>query len=200
MTITINGNGTVTGVSVGGLPDGIVDTDMLAAGAVTSAKKGAGSILQVVTVNKTDKVSKPSISQGSETSAFFTATITPSSSSNKILVIAHANLGCGAANSVAMRIQRDGSTPSAGTLNGDSDGNRRYVASAGYVHDNGAQTNLHYTFLDSPSTTNATVYSIVGLHGSTGSTTITMNGGETDSNETWQHRSTSSITLMEVAV
>jgi len=38
MAITINGNGTLTGVSVGGLPDGIVDTDMLANNAVTAAK------------------------------------------------------------------------------------------------------------------------------------------------------------------
>jgi len=38
MPITFNGNGTITGVSVGGLPDGIVDTDMLAANAVTAAK------------------------------------------------------------------------------------------------------------------------------------------------------------------
>jgi len=38
MPIAINGSGTVTGVSVGGLPDGIVDTDMLAANAVTAAK------------------------------------------------------------------------------------------------------------------------------------------------------------------
>ena len=38
MPITINGNGTVTGISVGGLPDGIVDTDMLANSAVTAAK------------------------------------------------------------------------------------------------------------------------------------------------------------------
>ena len=38
MSITINGNGTVTGISVGGLPDGIVDTDMIAANAVTTAK------------------------------------------------------------------------------------------------------------------------------------------------------------------
>ena len=38
MPITINGSGTVTGISVGGLPDGIVDTDMIAAGAVNSAK------------------------------------------------------------------------------------------------------------------------------------------------------------------
>ena len=38
MAITINGDGTLTGISVGGLPDGIVDTDMLADNAVTSAK------------------------------------------------------------------------------------------------------------------------------------------------------------------
>jgi len=38
MTIQINGNGTVTGISVGGLPDGIVDTDMIAANAVLAAK------------------------------------------------------------------------------------------------------------------------------------------------------------------
>jgi len=41
MPITLNGNGTVTGVSVGGLPDGIVDTDMLAADAVTAPKIGS---------------------------------------------------------------------------------------------------------------------------------------------------------------
>ena len=40
MAITINGDGTITGVSVGGLPDGIVDTDMLAADAVTADKVG----------------------------------------------------------------------------------------------------------------------------------------------------------------
>jgi len=43
MPVTINGNGTITGVSVGGLPDGIVDTDMLAANAVSSAKLASGA-------------------------------------------------------------------------------------------------------------------------------------------------------------
>jgi len=38
MPIAINGSGTVTGISVGGLPDGIVDADMLASNAVTAAK------------------------------------------------------------------------------------------------------------------------------------------------------------------
>ncbi len=42
MPIAINGSGTLTGISVGGLPDGIVDADMLAANAVTSGKLASG--------------------------------------------------------------------------------------------------------------------------------------------------------------
>ncbi len=38
MAVTINSNGTITGIAVGGLPDGVVDTDTLAADAVTAAK------------------------------------------------------------------------------------------------------------------------------------------------------------------
>ena len=38
MPITINGSGTLTGVSVGGLPDGVVDADTLATDAVTTVK------------------------------------------------------------------------------------------------------------------------------------------------------------------
>lgn len=38
MPISISGDGTITGVSVGGLPNGIVDTDMLATSAVATAK------------------------------------------------------------------------------------------------------------------------------------------------------------------
>ena len=44
MTIVINGDGTITGISVGGLPDGIVDTDMLAASAVATAKIADGAV------------------------------------------------------------------------------------------------------------------------------------------------------------
>ena len=51
MPITINGDGTITGLSVGGLPDGSVDADTLAAGAavpadgsITTAKLANGSV------------------------------------------------------------------------------------------------------------------------------------------------------------
>ena len=41
MPVVINGDGTIAGLNVGGLPNGIVDTDMLAANAVSEAKLAA---------------------------------------------------------------------------------------------------------------------------------------------------------------
>ena len=41
MPITINGSGTLTGISTGGLPDGCIATDDLANNAVTAGKMGA---------------------------------------------------------------------------------------------------------------------------------------------------------------
>ena len=38
MPVTINGDGSITGLAVGGLPDGSVDADTLASSAVTTAK------------------------------------------------------------------------------------------------------------------------------------------------------------------
>ena len=63
MPITISGSGTITGLTTGGLPDGIVDTDMLATNAVStakvsdnaisSAKMGTGGIINVAHVQIT---------------------------------------------------------------------------------------------------------------------------------------------------
>ena len=89
MPISINGSGTVTGISVGGLPDGIVDTDMIAASAVTDAKAnpGLGKIV------KTSYVSTASFTDGTSTSYFdigsLTVNHTPLSSSNTLHVVAH---------------------------------------------------------------------------------------------------------------
>jgi hypothetical protein len=45
MPITINGSGTVTGITAGGLPDGVITTDDIAAGAVTDAKVNASAAI-----------------------------------------------------------------------------------------------------------------------------------------------------------
>ena len=48
MAITLNGGtGVITGVAVGGLPDGVVDADMLASGAVSYTHLTLPTILLV---------------------------------------------------------------------------------------------------------------------------------------------------------
>ena len=42
MAIVINGSGTITGISVGGLPDGVVDSGTLATNSVDSAELKMG--------------------------------------------------------------------------------------------------------------------------------------------------------------
>jgi hypothetical protein len=44
MAVVINGSGTVTGLSVGGLPDGTVDSDTLATDSVVAAKLGTNAV------------------------------------------------------------------------------------------------------------------------------------------------------------
>ena len=93
MAITINGSGTIGGVSVGGLPDGIVDTDMLASAAVTSAKVGSladsnmptGSVLQVKYSQIADITFSNSLTNNSYIHTGLS--ITPSSTSSKIVAI-----------------------------------------------------------------------------------------------------------------
>ena len=72
MPITINGSGTITGLSVGGLPDGTVDGDTLASGV-------GGKILQVVEATTTTEVSSTSATLAD---SGLSASITPASGSN----------------------------------------------------------------------------------------------------------------------
>jgi hypothetical protein len=110
MAIVINANdGTISGVAVGGLPDGIVDAGTLATNSVdsaelidgsidtahiatdqiTSAILPAGSILQVVTATTS---SNTQITSTTYTDTSLTANITPSSTSNKVLVLVSQNV------------------------------------------------------------------------------------------------------------
>ena len=44
MAVTINSNGTITGIAVGGLPDGVVDAGTLATNSVDSAELIDGAV------------------------------------------------------------------------------------------------------------------------------------------------------------
>jgi len=87
MAIAINGStNVITGVAVGGLPDGIVDTDMIAANAVTAAKSSGRKVLQVVQHEfTTGQFSTTSNSFVDVTG--FSKSITPVAASSKILAM-----------------------------------------------------------------------------------------------------------------
>ena len=77
MPVVINGSGTVTGISAGGLPDGIIQAADLASGV-------GGKILQVIQTVKKDKTTIQSASLTDITG--MSVTITPSSASSKVLI------------------------------------------------------------------------------------------------------------------
>ena len=56
MPVTINGDGSITGLSVGGLGSGVVNTATLADGAAVGSKLGAGSVIQAVSATTTSTV------------------------------------------------------------------------------------------------------------------------------------------------
>ena len=190
MPIGINGSGTITGVSVGGLPDGIVDTDMIAAAAVTAPKRGAGAILQVVTATKTDTTSTSS----SFADSGLSASITPASTSSKILILAMLG-GVGADNSSFKAKLVRGSTDVAV---GDSAGSRARATVQGQFSNSFNAGSFHMSALDSPSTTSATTYKV--QFGGNGGVTVYLNRIPRDSNGAAEDaRTASTLTLLEVA-
>lgn len=201
MSITINGNGTVTGISVGGLPDGIVDRDTLA----TQAK---GSILQVVPVFKGDRFRTTSTSFTDITG--MSVTITPIAANSKILVQGSVNGGNNHLNdySSAIRTMRSiagGSFSEDNKLNGLTDSNRlritfRAVSNAA----NGYHIPCGYAFtgVDDPSYSvgNAIIYKLQ-VQCQSSSYAYLLNGTEEnqDSNDVYNSRYMSSLIAMEIA-
>jgi len=168
MPIAINGSGTVTGISVGGLPDGIVDTDMIAANAVTAPKRGPGAILQVQHVFKGDRFSTSSNSWTDITN--LSISITPSSSSNKIIVMCHMGAAGTRQNNLdhgnAIRVMRDiggAGYSNSHKLNGNAASNRDRITYKGvgwsYNSDH-MPGGLGFSGVDDPSTTSAVTYKV----------------------------------------
>lgn len=197
MPITIDGDGTITGVSVGGLPDGIVDTDMIAAGAVTAAKRGAGGILQVQQSVKTNIFS--TTSDGFNDVTGLTVNITPTASSSKILVMCYVNYGTASDDvRLAARIVREESGTDSIISQADEDGNRTRAMWIGrHANLNGAQLHANIQILDDPDSTNELTYKF--QTGRIDGGTLVINNGRADSNSANHGRAISTITVMEVA-
>ena len=205
MAIVINGSGTVTGISVGGLPDGIVDSGTLATNSVDSAEliDGAvdaahlasgvgGKVLQVVQTVKTDTASHNGTSWSS---ALMSASITPTDDSNKILVMYSATMVVSDASyETYTSLWRD----STQIFLADAAGSRgRSSGIVGRVDAYAGET-LSQQYLDSPSSTSSITYTFKARSSGAGVYSY-INRGVTDRDDAnYDFRGASSLTLMEI--
>ena len=174
-------------VPVGGLPSG-----------------ANGGIIQVIQSTKTDQTSTTS-ALSSNVASGLSVTITPSSSSNKILIEYNLYLGAGPdVNAVCAGTKlRRGTTD---IFIGDARSSAQRVTTYDISRFGGSfntpeVSDVHSaTFLDSPSTTSAVTYSVVmGVLNNDGSKFVKTNGSA-NSGDSFNATTASSITVMEVTV
>jgi hypothetical protein len=150
-----------------------------------------GNVLQVVQTIKTDSFTTTSTSYVT----FMTVSITPTSASSKVLITFGTNGGT--ANDIVhgyLGIFRNATQ----IFVADTAGSRRSATS---VINTATQQQLYYggTFLDSPATTSAISYTIQVLSAN-GAQTIYLNRSARDTDSlSYDGRSPSSITVMEIA-
>jgi hypothetical protein len=158
---------------------------------------GPGKILQVLSVAKTDTFSTTSASFVDITD--LSLTITPSSTSSKVLLLAYLPLGVSDVSEAATLIQFTGGN--SGTFIGDSASSRTRVAGIGGIRENTQNTSLIFnatpTFLDSPATTSAVTYKVQMRRGSAGTAFLNRTGPDADTAS--YARPAASFTVMEVA-
>lgn len=157
MAISINGStNVITGLAVGGLPDGCVDTDTLA----TSVTRG--KILQAVTATTSTEHTNTSTTFAD---TGLTASITPSATSSKVLIMIsqpYQLAASGADVGGTIRLLRDSTAIDTGlSTSGNPHKFYTYVQTGTSL-----QFITHYTlnFLDSPNTTSAVTYKTQDSH------------------------------------
>jgi hypothetical protein len=152
---------------------------------------GGGGISQVVSTTKTDTFTMSSTTYADITG--LSVTITPSSSSSKILIMANVNhVGTTLTSASGIRLLRGSTVIGVGDAAGS-----RISTSGGESYGNYGVTLTGdaVMYLDSPATTSATTYKIqIRVYGST----AYVNRSPVDSDAQEYYRGMSSITVMEV--
>ena len=166
-----------------------------AGGTLTGTWTGAGKILQVVQAVKTDVMSSSTNNSFVDITGL-SVSITPSSSSNKILVIYDINAGhSGTGNVSGFRLMRDSTAIGIGDA---SSSRGRWTNASMTFHSNTNNTtkSVGMTFLDSPSTTSSTTYKVQFYNAAN---TIYINRDGEDIDAAGHGRGISTITVMEVS-
>ena len=178
-------------LDLGVVSDNTISTAKIQDDAVTSAKLSSGKILQVVQVTKTDTFTTTSTSFTDVTG--LSASITPISTSNKVLVNASNQVGGSATSRGALKLLR-GSTD---IYIGDAASSRTRATIFTHPRGGAHVMSSGIIFLDSPSSTSSTTYKIQAEVESGQTLAINRSGDDTDNSG--YYRTPSSITLMEVS-
>ena len=199
MAIAINGSGTVTGISVGGLPDGIVDADMLASNAVTAGKLASGVGGKVINYAQTLKkdVTSAVVAQGAISGALISLDYTAASSSNKLLLSYTIHIGLNTSTNCYGYLYIGGSVSSIIGDAGESNQKRATSTSQG-VASHKAMIHSFETLIDNPSTS-STTYDVRFGHGNNSNQTMYINNDASNGNYNYYARFVSSLTILEVA-
>ena len=201
MPVSINGDGSITGLSVGGLGSGVVNTATLADGAASGSKltMPSGSVIQTVQSVKTG-IDSYSTGSGTLSDSYFdisglSVSITPSSGT-KCFVSYTVNVGGQAGYGQGLALFRD----STQIYLADASGNIQRLSNFDYTVDNKKVDSMAGQFLDT--------------HGANGSTAVTyklqmyvaepgwtsrVNRSQSTANDRDYGRGASSITVMEIA-
>jgi hypothetical protein len=180
MSVTISGDGTITGLDADG---------------ISSQPVFPGNVLQVVSTTKTDTFTMTG--QTMTTITGLTATLTPTSATNKVLIIVTIGgfaQGTGQGRFILQRSSADitgalGTTAGSRlsdtfTISGPTSGAPQIVGGI--------------TYLDSPATTSSTTYSVTVSSNDAGQL-IFINRSNADSDNSGHQRNISTITVMEIA-
>lgn len=156
----------------------------------------AGAVLQVVSTTKTDTFSA-SLGVGAVSGDAMTAVITPTSSSNKVFIQFNGVVGNSNTAGVFALLYKNGSVVAGVT--GDSAGSRQRVTSSTRITELSTGMALNFSYLDSPSTTSSTTYSLRLGHASGETQTIYLNRSSTDTDASYGFRAASTLTVMEIS-
>ena len=171
MPVTINGSGSITGLSVGGLGDG---------GIVDAGSLGNGAVLQVKQAESSSQITQSS----SADFDIVTVSLTPTAVGNKIFIfgcVMGVQNGSGSNNTrLLCRVVRD----STNLMNSEAN---HWLQGTSTVMRHGG---LSINYIDTAPSTNATTYKLVGYWSDTGGSQCFVNK---DNNS-----GSSTITVMEV--
>tara|TARA_R100001460_G_scaffold105499_1_gene152171 strand:+ start:43 stop:570 length:528 start_codon:yes stop_codon:yes gene_type:complete len=158
----------------------------------TATGLGAG-ILQVKQALRTSVYSE-SVGQGNISANLVQVSITPSSSSNKILVMVTGEMACNTSHGRSFVLRRNNTS----ICVGDASSSRVRRSSGSTASNSSSPSPITMTFLDDPQTTSALTYSFALSHQENGTLTVYLNRTEADNNSSHIGRFASTTTVMEI--